>query len=153
MNCTDPTQTTRKCLVLVALPTGERGGLQGRVWDFDSGVLAELRPIAVSRHGRCEHCGVEGEPMLRVEIDGALLAFCDNGFCTVSVSDVATFDVRGVMTCGEGVEYLGLWLCDCGRQQVVHGPAGNWTLAFCPEPCGRGVLYRPDEAAALRVAS
>jgi hypothetical protein len=134
----------RRCLILVAHPPAGQGIRRGRVWDFDTGVLAEPAPVVPSRLGRCAHCGAgAGRWMLRVLHEGRAFAFCDNGECVISVSAVVAFEPHGAFEGLDGVEHMGIYTCACGRVHIVGGPAGNWTLAYCPEPCGRGVLTRP----------
>jgi hypothetical protein len=149
--------TPRLRLVLVATqPPGEGIG-QGRVWDLDTGTLAEATSITRRRiYGctqRCAACGSEDHEMLVVEHEGRELAWCDNGYCSLAVSEVLAFEPHGSFEGLDGIEHMGLYSCACGRLHIVGGPAGNWTLAYCPEPCGRGVLARPEMPALARRAS
>lgn len=154
MNCTSSGETTtRLCLVLVASPPPEQGERQARVWDFDSGELSEPQGLAISRGGRCEHCGGEGEPMLRVLHGERLLAFCDRPECVVTVGQLVSFAAEYEHFEAEtgATIHVGFCRCVCGRSHIVGGPEGNWTLAYCQ--CGQGLLARPELADALRAAS
>lgn len=154
MNPTASTDSTpRLCLVLVASAPGELG-IRGRVWDFDTGELAEPTGVVPSRRGCCAHCGADTGQMLRVLHRDRALAFCDNGQCVLNVNEVVTFEpVRSLREIGFEEEFIGLWRCRCGNHHVIGGPTGNWTLGYCPAPCGRAVLAQPDPTALLEVAS
>ena len=150
MNPTASTDTTpRVCLVLVA--DGPR--VQGRVWDFDTGELGEPTQIVPWHGGSCAQCGATEGQMLRVLHQDQALAFCDNGQCAVEVHRVATFRPEIPCEGPAGLEFIGFYSCSCGRPHVIGGPAGNWTLGYCPPPCGRAVLAQPDPALLLEVAS
>lgn len=143
-----------KCLVLVASQPPATG-IRGRVWDLDSGELAEPMQVVPSRHGTCAHCGASEGQMLRVLHEGRALAFCDSGHCAVSVSAIVAFRPLAAYPGESEIEFMGTHQCPCGRTHIVGGPRDRWTLGYCPNS-GRAVLAQPDLAAlesAVEVAS
>lgn len=143
-----------KCLVLVANqpPTV---GIRGRVWDLDSGELAEPMQVVPSRHGTCAHCGASEGQMLRVLHEGQSLAFCDSGHCAVSVSEIVSFRPLAAYPGESEIEFMGTYRCACGRTHVIGGPARTWILGYCPNS-GKAVLAQPDPTllvAGMEVAS
>lgn len=154
----NPTSTQHSavsyCLVLVASPPPATG-IRGRVWNMESGELAEPMPVVPSRHGTCAHCGASEGRMLRVLHEDQALAFCDSGHCAVSVSAIVAFRPLAAYPGESEFEFMGIYRCSCNNWHIVGGPRNRWTLGYCPNS-GRAVLTQPDLAlleSAVEVAS